>query len=114
MRIKQATFTVNNGNSFTIAVDTALRDITWRKDNAPVSAWDGLTRIDFASVQPSDAGIYECHQVGQQSKGKHAIMRLIVRGMVHALTTSLSQVCARIEINMHIAHHFLIIIKTIL
>ena len=83
VRIKQATFTVNNLDSLTIAVDTALTYITWRKDSAPVSAWNGLTRIDFAAIRPSDAGIYECHQVGQQSTGRHAIMRVIVRGTVH-------------------------------
>ena len=80
MKIKHATVTASVGEPVTLEVDTALSVLSWRKDGAYISEWDGLTRIPFTSVQLSDAGIYECHEVGQQSTGKHAIMRLIVRG----------------------------------
>ena len=82
VKTKYATLTASVGEPVTLEVDTLLSDITWRKDNTPISAWDRLTRIPFTSVQVSDAGIYECHEVGKHFEGKHAIMRLIVRGMV--------------------------------
>ena len=85
IKIKHATITASVGEPVTLKMITALNlnDITWRKDGVPVTAWDGSTQINFASVEVSDAGIYECHEVGQQSAGKHAIMRLIVRGICY-------------------------------
>ena len=85
VNITHATVTASVGEPVTLEVATSLSDITWRKDNAPVSAWNGLTRIDLTPVQISDEGIYECHQVGKHSEGKHAIMRLIVRGKANLM-----------------------------
>ena len=85
VKIKHATITASVGEPVTLEVETTLdhNDITWRKDGYSMSIGDGSTSIEFASVEVSDAGIYECHEVGQQSAGKHAIMRLIVRGICY-------------------------------
>ncbi|XP_033099346.1 uncharacterized protein LOC117102992 [Anneissia japonica] len=69
------------GDNVTLSVTSIIRDISgflWKLNNNSIPEGNGKDSLTINNVRPSDAGIYECY-TGERN-GKHAIMRLIVRG----------------------------------
>ncbi|XP_071952959.1 uncharacterized protein [Antedon mediterranea] len=57
-----------------------LDDLRWRRDGNVIDSWSGSSNITIPYVTKDDGGIYECYLNGSRHEGRHAIVRLIVRG----------------------------------
>ena len=71
------------GDSVDLSVTTLLSNLRWIHNNGnDITEWNDKTTVTIDNVRLADAGIYECYETGQREMGKHAIMRLIVRGNI--------------------------------
>ena len=78
------TVTASVGDSIVLEVTTTRSDVVlWNKDGSNVTDWNNQKQIVIDPVRVEDAGIYECYFQGERNLGKHAIMRVIVRGKGH-------------------------------
>ncbi|XP_071953134.1 uncharacterized protein [Antedon mediterranea] len=75
----QRSITVSIGDHVTLRVHTAIRitELKWKVNNISLLQGNGEDTLTINNVRTSDAGIYECYK---ERNGKHAMMRLIVRG----------------------------------
>ncbi|XP_033105336.1 uncharacterized protein LOC117107714 isoform X2 [Anneissia japonica] len=80
---EKRTQTVSFGETVTLnmtLVDGNVTDLRWRRNENIIKSWSGMVNVTIEEVKKADAGIYECYLKNRRNEGKHAIMRLIVRG----------------------------------
>ncbi len=65
----------------TASIDT--NRLRWLHNNgSAITKWNGLTSIVINNVRKADAGVYEVFEVDNRHLGLHAIMKVIVRGII--------------------------------
>ena len=76
------TITTSIGESVDLEVQTDLSELRWSHNGGPsITAWERKIKVTIENVRKADEGIYECYNDGAREEAKHAIMRLIVRGI---------------------------------
>ena len=72
------------GDSVDLSVTTSLSNLRWVHNNGnEITEWNDKITVTIDNVRLVDAGIYECYEDGKRELGRHAIMRLIVRGNIN-------------------------------
>ena len=80
------TTTASIGDILELSVITDVSNLRWIHNNGnEIDEWNDKTTVTIDNVRLADAGVYECYEDGQRELGRHAIMRLIVRGNIHFL-----------------------------
>ena len=76
------TITTSTGESVSLEVQTDLTELRWSNNGgSSITEWNGKSKVTIENVRKADEGIYECYNDKYREEAKHAIMRLIVRGM---------------------------------
>ena len=65
-----------------LEVQTDSTDLRWSHNGGPsITECNGKSKVTIENVRKADEGIYECYKDGDREQAKHAILRLIVRGI---------------------------------